>query len=529
MLPDQEFERYWKEWSEKEEANYILAKNKQGKEVPKYLKKGYTHFDLRFWFPLRKEELKKLLKNNLRINNSFHKREEWWAFSPFLKILMKTPRYKYQVDEDDFDLETKIRPICFASHFDSLIFSFYAYCLTRKYESYIEEKGFSDCVLAYRSNLGGKCNIQFSKEVFDEVRKRQECTAIALDIKGYFDTIVHKTLKEKWATVLNLPEIPADQYKIFKALTEYSYVNKGSILRKYGIVLKKMHQPPKSLLELVPEVKDFEKFQRLRNDKLIVTNPAKNKRGEAIGIPQGSGMSALLSNIYLIDFDQELSKKAKKEGFLYRRYCDDILIVCDSDKAEALQKFTIDLISSYPYSLEIQQKKVEMTEFKMNSAGKIRAFDKKKLLRNKTLKLTSKNEKLFYKSLQYLGFEFNGQDVFIRASSLSRYFRKMKAKIVKTVAMAYNKKNRSSTIWKHQLLEKYSHLGKRNFIKYAFDASKKEYKNSKGHVKDGFDSPAIRKQVARHFSILMRTLGVKNLDRFYWKLEKKEVVNPKKI
>lgn len=521
MFTDQEFEKYWQGWSSQEEANYILTKNKSGKEVRKYLKKGYTHFDMRFWFPERKDELKKILKNGLKHYNPRHKRLEWWAFSPFLKMLLKTPRYKYQQDEDAYDLETKIRPISFASHIDGLIFGFYAYALTRIYEDYIAKAGFSSYALAYRSNLDGKCNIQFSKEVFDEIKKRGNCTAIALDIKGYFDHIDHKCLKTKWCKIIGSNQLPEDQLKLYKALTQYSYVNKNSILKKYNVNLRKLPNQPKTLLDLVPgHKKDYEKFQRLRDDKLIVINKTKNKdTKESIGIPQGSGMSALLSNIYLIDFDSDINKKAKEEGFLYWRYCDDILIVCDSDKAEFLQKFTIDKIAN-EYHLEIQPKKVELTEFRPNSKGKMRAFNKKKQI-EKGIQLTNAvNEKLYYKSLQYLGFEFNGQDIFIRTSSLSRYFKKMKARIIKTISMAYSKNSKSHKVFKEQLFERYSHLGKRNFITYAYNASKPHYSNSKNEIKEGMDSPAIKKQLSRHFDLLMRTLEAKNIQRHAWKVKK---------
>lgn len=526
MLTDLQFEEYWVGWSKQEEENYATVKNKAGREVPKYLKKGYTHFDLRFWFPERKDELKKILKNKLRVFHQQHKRDEWWAFNPFLKILLKTPRYKFQQGQNSYELETKIRPICFASHLDGLIFGFYAYAITRKYEEYIAKEGFDNCVLAYRSNLDGKCNIQFSKEVFDEIKSRKNCTAIALDIKGYFDHIDHSILKENWSKILG-GRLPEDQFKLYKALTHYSYVRKDSILKKYNIKLKKLPHPPKTLLELVPGKKDFEKFQRLRDDKLIVENKAiKNNR--PIGIPQGSGMSALLSNIYLIDFDKDLNEKAKKEGFLYRRYCDDILIVCNSRDAEKLQKFTIAKIDT-EYFQEIQYKKVELTEFRENSKRKIRAFNKKKQIENGVDITDATNEKYYYKSLQYLGFEFNGQSIFIRGTSLSRYFRKMKVRIVKTVSMAYSDKSKDDKIWKAQILHRYTHLGKRNFLKYAYNASKPEYENSKGDIKEGMNSPAIRKQIARHFNIFMKTLEDKNIHRYLWKSKKRKALQFKTI
>ena len=267
-------EEIWGSWVKQEETNYKTVKNKDGHTVHKYLKKGYTHFDLRFWFPDRKEELKKILQNGLRVYNKIHKRDEWWAFAPFLKILIKTPRYKYQEEDKQYDLETKIRPICFASHIDSLIFSYYSYALTRKYEEYIAEHGLNDCVLAYRSNLDGKSNIQFSKEIFEYVKKRGECSAVALDITGYFDNIDHEILKEKWSKVLD-KKLPEDQYKIYKALTQYSYVNKLSILKKYNVNLRKLEKSnelPQSLLGFVPGKRDFEKYEQLRADKLIVKN-----------------------------------------------------------------------------------------------------------------------------------------------------------------------------------------------------------------------------------------------------------------
>lgn len=525
---DSEFEDYWNGWLQKELSNYkLITDKKTGVQLKKYLKKNYTHFDNKFWLPDRKDELKKILQNNLKIYNSKLKRTEWWAFSPFLKMLIKTPRYKYSQDEGAYDLETKIRPICFAAHVDSLIFSFYAYMLTRKYESFILKEGFSDCVIAYRSDLGGKCNIQFCKEVFDEVKSRGACSAVALDIKGYFDHIDHIILKDKWGKIVG--GLPDDQFKLFNALTTYSYVNKNNILKKYNVILKRLAKLPNTLLDLVPGKKDYEKYKRLRDDKLIVVNNTVNKKTKRpIGIPQGSGMSALLSNIYLIDFDKDLQEKAIREGFLYRRYCDDILVVCDSSEAQRLQKFIIDKIG-LEYHQEIQSKKVELTEFRLNSAGKIRAFNKKKQIEKGVLATDALTEKYYYKSLQYLGFEFDGHNIFIRSASLSRYFRKMKSRIVKTIAMAYSGKSTSNKVWKEQLLHRYTHLGKRNFTTYAYNASKATYKNVNGDMKDGLDAPSIKRQLARHVDILMNSLQAKNAQRYRWKASKDKSVIEKKI
>src|SRR5579872_2947768 len=107
----------WEEWSAQEAKNYVLAGGKK-----KYLKKGYLHFDYRFWFPQQKIALKHLLSNELRQPGQSPGTKQWHQFTPFLKILTKTPRYRYQEEEGLYVLESKIRPICFASHLDSLVF-----------------------------------------------------------------------------------------------------------------------------------------------------------------------------------------------------------------------------------------------------------------------------------------------------------------------------------------------------------------------------------------------------------------------
>lgn len=519
LMFDQQF---WNEWSVKEEENYQLIKGEK-----KYLKKSYFHLDKRFWFPDRKNEIANIVKNKLLITNKVSGKKTYWSFCPFQRVLIKTPRYNWDEENESYFLKNKIRPICFASHIDSLILGYYAFALTKKYETYIEEKGFNECVLAYRSNFGGKCNIQFSKEVFDYIKQKQICTAVALDIKGYFDHIDHKRLKEAWKEVLGGP-IPDDQFKIYKALTQYSYVNEGSIIRKYNIDLRKLRREgkmPSSFLDIIEGEKPFEKFEKLRKDNLIVVNNKPDKKTNRLrGIPQGSSISALMSNVYLIFFDELMYKKSVEEGFLYRRYCDDIMIVCEPNRAEELKHFAINKISEE--LLIIQDKKVETTDFFLNSKGNLRAFNRKKIKELNLVRIPARDEKRVYKALQYLGFEFDGQNIRIRSSSLSRYFRKMKARLDKTVSMAYSPNAKSNRIFKRQIFERYTHLGHRNFLSYAYKASLQEYTNSEGTIKAGMNSLAIRQQLNRHFTILINSLKAKNRKQFNKKLYEGKVVNP---
>lgn len=474
--------------------------------------KSYIHFDHPFDFPRRKEEIKSYFTTPGKISKH--------NFLPLIKIITKTPRFKFQDDLHIYNLETKERPISFASHLDTFLYGFYSYALTELYQKYIKDQGFDSCILAYRTDLNGKCNIQFAKEAFEEIRAKGPCTALALDIKGYFDSIDHGILKTMWCKILGQERLESDDYAVYKSLTKYAYVKQTTLLKHFELKIKgKSIKRPISYSNILRGKTLSEKLNSLREDDIIVVNKMHEELPEGkkryFGIPQGSSLSALLSNVYLLDFDEFMFKLGNEQNFVYRRYCDDILIVCQTKDAADLQKIAIDKIKD-EFHLTIQDKKVEMIEFAFNSKNQIRAFNLKKIAQELPSQLNSSNENRYYKNLQYLGFEFTGQTIIIRNSSLSRYFRKMRARIVKTVGMAYGKSGVSDRVFKEQIFHRYTHLGKRNFLHYAYHASQKEYRVRKG-LRMGMDSPAIRKQLARHFEIVFRSLSIKNLKRYNYK------------
>src|SRR6185295_15151919 len=97
----------------------------------------------------------------------------------------------------------------------------------------------------------------------DHIKTQGECTAIALDIKGYFDNIDHIVLREKWRKLIN-DMLPTDQNRIYKVLTSYSYVNKDSLLKTFkGKKLRNEIQPA-SLFEIIPGDTTIEKFACLK-------------------------------------------------------------------------------------------------------------------------------------------------------------------------------------------------------------------------------------------------------------------------
>jgi hypothetical protein len=128
---------------------------------------------------------------------------------------------------------------------------------------------------------------------------------------------------------------------------------------------------------------------------------AEIEAGRRRGIPQGTPISAAISNVYMIEFDAAARAYCDKFGALYRRYSDDILVVCKPVDADAIEAEIMRLIAEE--KLEIAPHKTEKTYFSDVV----------------TASRTSR-------AAQYLGFTFDEAGVAIRENSLARQWRKMR-------------------------------------------------------------------------------------------------------
>ena len=57
--------------------------------------------------------------------------------------------------------------------------------------------------------------------------------AIAFDIKGFFDNLNHKILRENWKMILDEPKLPPDHFNVFKNITRFSYIDIVDIFKAF--------------------------------------------------------------------------------------------------------------------------------------------------------------------------------------------------------------------------------------------------------------------------------------------------------
>lgn len=404
-----------------------------------YRRRGYPHFDR----PVSLVFARRYVQNPTTVARH--------PFLPFISYCKTTLRYR----RDEHQVAAKRRPISYAAHLDSHIYSWYSQLLTERLERVLSSEACGTSVIAYRAL--GKCNIEYADEVFTEVSMHAPCVVKAFDVSGFFDHIDHSLLKESWCRLLGADRLPDDHYKVFKSITAYAYVQQESLYKELGVDRESARAGRERLC--TPE----EFRTRVRAKGLI------EKNDNQYGIPQGSPISALLSNVYLLDFDRQMSLIADQTGGVYRRYSDDVLWICPRDTADTIEREVHRCIGQF--RLEINPGKTETSMFHEDYTGQLVAD----------------------KPLQYLGFVFDGQRRLVRPSTLARYYRRVRTAIRRAQRMAA-KAGIDQRVFRRQIYERFSHLGTRNFISYGRRAA----------MVMGADS--IRRQVGKHWYKLHKWL-----------------------
>lgn len=342
------------------------------------------------------------------------------AFMPFIRREMISHPYRVNSDTGVKERKRKVRKLTYASHLDSAIFAYYALKLQKSYEVFVRKNHLENVAVAYRKikcpNGGGnKCNIHIAGDVFQyvrsQLRKNKEVAIITFDIKEFFDSLDHKYLKQSWKKIMGCTDMPEDEYNILKHATKFSYIRenrifemfKDQILCESGSIVRTKRV---KRLDYMRDKNAIAYCDRKNIDIIRQSGYIEGHKGNA-GIPQGLPISAVLANIYMSSFDIEALAEVQSAGGIYKRYSDDIVVVCPIKEAVRLKNYIINHITSI--HLEIQERKTNLYEIH-KVFGKAMCFHEKDGMKHK---------------IEYLGFSFDGEHVLIKSAGLSNYFHKM--------------------------------------------------------------------------------------------------------
>lgn len=425
-----------------------------------------VHFD----HALSKEDAEKLVTNPANVAQH--------AFLPLISFSKKERRYRRRRGEKKPSVTIKVRELAYPSNRDGYVFAFYADRLGALYEAELMARGLNDVVIGYRK---GSSNIKRAREAFTEIQSRGNCVALALDIKGFFDNISHSVLKSSWTLLLGGGQLPEDHYKVFRALTVAGKIDRAELLKRLALPStardRDLNRPLCSIAQ----------FRHLRSTapgscKLVSTHTGTQ------GIPQGTPLSAMAANMSMLDFDTNVNAIVSALGGSYRRYSDDILVLCSPEYMTLVEAAIDDALRVHTRTLSLNTDKREEVRFAQTDSALIPCTPKTA------------------KALQYLGFTFDGQKARIRGGTVSRYYRRMVsgvrvAKVRAWLAKSGKLKGRN-VLHKREMLASHTHLGNHSFIS--------GYVRSSACIMGPLGGKAIRRQMSGHMRVLKRRLNDKS-------------------
>lgn len=428
----------------------------------RYADKFYTHFDLK----------KKYLNYERKVKDPCFVASH--DFFPFIHFQLKHKKFKLNHQSGKKEVVPKTRNIKYAAHIDRFIYQYYGDLVNCFYNKTAKKYGINRVATAYRNNFTGKNNIHFAKEVFEFIAKQENAYIFLGDFSNFFDNLEHAYLKGRLKDVLGVEKLSDDHYAVFKNVTKYSYIYLTDIVNYKKITMKKLKKTNEQ------SYFNTQDFQMAKKRYLL-----KNK--DAFGIPQGSSISSVYSNVYMLEFDRVVNTYVTARKGLYRRYCDDFVIVIPGSNKEHVD-FIIKETKKIP-KLDIQPTKTEQFLYDSKLEKRITGLN------------TNQHH------INYLGFYFDGNIVKIRDKSLFKYYSRAykKAKVVLRTGDELQKK-----IILRKLYKLYTYLGDNprknkkkdkygNFLSYA----------RKAHIafsESSLIESDINKQVKRHWKKLSTIL-----------------------
>lgn len=326
------------------------------------------------------------------------------GFYPFINYTLSMRKYD---GKSENKTKVKDREICYSAHIDRFIYQYYGFLLNKHYNNRAKVDGIQEASIAYRDELH-QSNIHFAERAISFIKTKPECYVIIGDFAKFFDNLDHNYLKIRLCNLLGKDKLPEDFYAVYKNITKYSTWSREHLLSHNKMGTTKKDIVAFNKLDRAISVEEFKKLKKL------VIMPHKEK----FGIPQGSAIIAVFSNIYMLAFDKSLNDYVTGNSGLYMRYSDDFIVVLPKTNLEHFKtqfQHIGSQISSIP-GVKLEPEKTQLFEY---NSGSIRSCNED------VLDGVPNSHNL----MNYLGFTFDGQSVSIRAKTVSRYYNKMYRKI----------------------------------------------------------------------------------------------------
>lgn len=386
--------------------------------------------------------------------------------------------------------DKKQRHIYFPSHLDSIIYSYYSHLLTLRYEEYLKDKPYGSVAVAYRKipigngQSGNKCNIEFAFEAFDFIEKNKDrkLSIIVADVTSFFDNLNHRLLHKQWKRILEKEDLPNDHYAVYKNLVDKRYVNENELFNRFKNKLIVERFKPHDTSEKELKRKHVSKIYNLRNEKVVafcskdeffneatdlirLDKPYNSSVRDSIGkdeikgIPQGTPISAILANIYMLDFDErvhEATSSLSRKAY-YQRYSDDLIIVCDRKDEDYFYRLIQDEIE-VKAKLDIQPKKTNTYRYELNNNSEFVGG----ILENGIISPK--------KQLEYLGFMYDGSKVRVKTTGFSKFYRNMKRSFRRGALFAKKAHIPSDSLFETRLYKRFTHIGAKRRLKWLPDS-----------------------------------------------------------
>jgi hypothetical protein len=473
------------------------------------------------------------------------------GFFPLIHSIIKERKYKKTpsgqrahsyFEDNEYHRTAKLRPLHYATHIDALIYGRYAEKLLNLYEDELNNyEGLSDCVIAYRKipeqeftgthetileKVQGKSTIHFASEAFQEIKERAKdgCVVLMFDIKSFFSELNHQRIKKLWCDLLGVDRLPAADFNVYNSATQFRYILRDELRvkqvhkgKRAGFNEKKLAfiRKNQGIEAFFESVEDFR--NAIEQKRVKVYKDPFVKKGKPVGIPQGLPISAVIANLYLLEFDISILQNiVDARGGYYRRYSDDIMIICKPDEAKEIEAFVLEEIEKS--KVEISKQKTESFLFETATISPKISQISAYLINDKTMTIG--------KPLTYLGFEFYGYQTLIKSSNLSRYYRRMIGSVKRksrTLGDTSEKKvvfpqrlkkiHRQINLGKEKVVVRHKRLVKNNSGFYSFKFRNKKVKSGGSYISYAtraskhMSAPYILNQIRKSKSIFHKAMA----------------------